>query len=149
MKYLHIIGAFIFLAACNNKTTDDYNSSDKAAQEIRKAEADFAEMAKNKGIAEAFSFFADSNAVIRRGNDSLIHGIEGVRNFYNAPHYKTAEVSWAPDFADASSDGTMGYTYGKYHWDFKDSTGKITSFNGIFHTVWKKQKDGSWKYVWD
>ena len=149
MKYLLIIGTFVFLAACNNKTTDEYDSSDKASQEIRKAEADFAEMAKTKGIAEAFAFFADSNAIIRRGNDSLIHGIEGVRNYYNAPQYKKAEVSWAPDFADASHDGTMGYTYGKYKWDFKDSTGKTTSYNGIFHTVWKKQKDGSWKYVWD
>jgi ketosteroid isomerase-like protein len=31
----------------------------------------------------------------------------------------------------------------------KDSVGNKKDFKGIFHTVWKKQKDGSWKYVWD
>ncbi|MBL0024046.1 MAG: hypothetical protein IPO98_03050 [Saprospiraceae bacterium] len=25
---------------------------------------------------------------------------------------------------------------------------KMTSEKGIFHTVWKKQKDTIWKYVW-
>jgi len=26
---------------------------------------------------------------------------------------------------------------------------KTITFNGIFHTVWKKQRGGSWQYVWD
>jgi len=43
----------------------------------------------------------------------------------------------------------MGYTYGKYIWSSTDPAGKPITFNGIFHTVWKKQPDGSWKYVWD
>jgi len=39
--------------------------------------------------------------------------------------------------------------YGKYSYSIIDSTGTEISSNGIFHTVWKKQPDGSWKYVWD
>jgi len=50
---------------------------------------------------------------------------------------------------DASETGDMGYTYGKYTWQSKDSSGKVDEAKGVFHTVWKKQKDGSWKYVWD
>jgi ketosteroid isomerase-like protein len=125
------------------------NAQEKAKKAIAQAEKDFEKMAAEKGIAEAFSFFADSTAVIRGGNDSLIHGKEGIRNFFTADRFKTAVVKWSPDFADASTAGDLGYTYGRYTWSSKDSTGKITESNGVFHTVWKKQKDGNWKFVWD
>ncbi len=125
------------------------NGKNKAKQEIAQAEKDFEKMAAEKGLAEAFWYFADSNAVIRRVNDSLIRGKESIRNFYAANRFKTAIVKWSPDFVDASSAGDLGYTYGKYTWQSKDSTGKVNESQGVFHTVWKKQKDGSWKYVWD
>jgi ketosteroid isomerase-like protein len=120
---------------------------EQAIQEINKAEKDFDKMASEKGIAEAFWFFADSNAVIRR--DSLIVGKENIRKFYSTEFYKSATVTWSPDHTDAAESGDMGYTYGKYIWQSKDSTGKTNENRGIFHTVWKKQKDGNWKYVWD
>ena len=125
------------------------NNPEKLKNEIAGAEAAFEKMASEKGIAEAFWFFADSNAVIKRSNDSLIHGKEGIRNFYSADYFKTATVKWSPDFVDVSETGDLGYTYGKYHWQSKDSSGKVNEAKGIFHTVWKKQTDGSWKYVWD
>jgi len=58
-------------------------------------------------------------------------------------------ITWSPDFVETSQDGTIGYTYGNYTWQSKDSSGKVNEAKGVFHTVWKKQKDGSWKYVWD
>jgi len=124
-------------------------SKEKAKQEVAQAEKDFEKMVDEKGILEGFTYYADSNAVIRRGNDSLIYGKEGIRNFYSFDRYKSAKVKWSPDFIDVSSAGDIGYTFGKYSWKSKDSTGKINEFRGIFHTVWKKQKDGNWKYVWD
>ena len=136
----------LLIFSCNNRKPDNPTS---AQQEITNTEKDFEAMAAEKGIAEAFWFYADSNAVIKRGNDSLIKGKEGIRNYYAAPYFNTASVKWSPDFVEASADGRMGYSYGKYIWQSKDSAGKITESKGIFHTVWKKQNDGSWKYVWD
>lgn len=136
---------FISCTETKSKTAD----IEAIKKEIGEAERSFATMAKEKGIAEAFSFFADSNAVIKRKNDSLITGKDAIRNFYSADFYKNASVSWAPDFIEASPDGNLGYTYGKYLWQSKDSSGKVNEARGIFHTVWKKQKDGSWRYVWD
>jgi ketosteroid isomerase-like protein len=118
-------------------------------QQIVKAENDFAKMAIEKNIAEAFWFYADSNAVIKRENDSLISGRDNIRRYYSADFYRTANVSWAPDFVDVSPDGNMAWTYGKYTWAIKDSSGKATEYKGVFHTVWKRQEDGNWKYVWD
>ena len=136
----------IFLAACKTKSGDQ---AGKAKLEIAKAEKDFEQMAADKGIAEAFWYFADSNAVIKRRNDTLIRGKDNIRNYYSADYFKNASVKWSPDFVEASGNGDLGYTYGNYVWQSKDSSGKTEESKGVFHTVWKKQKDGSWKYVWD
>ncbi len=150
MKIFAIIFSGALLSvALSNCNTDSISQSGKSKTEIEQAEKEFDKMASEKGIEEAFWFFADSNAVIKRGNDSLVHGKEGIRNFYSGAYYKTATVTWSPDFIDASASGDMGYTYGKYTWRSKDSTGAVTEAKGVFHTVWKKQPDGSWKYVWD
>ncbi len=136
----------LLYTACSPAATPEGN----AAEEIRKAEEDFAAMAKEKGVAEAFWFFADSNAVIKRQNDTLIHGKDQIKLYYSAPFFATAAVTWAPDFVAVAQSADLGYTYGKYTWQLKDSTGKVEQESkGIFHTVWKKQADGSWKYVWD
>lgn len=136
------------LVGCGNNSSGG-DQKKQAIEAIQKAEADFAKMAAEKGIAEAFWFYADSNAVIKRERDTLIHGRDAIRNYYSAAHYTGATVTWSPDFTDASDQGDVGYTYGKYNWQAKDSTGNVTEFKGVFHTVWKKQPDGSWKYVWD
>ena len=139
------------LLSCSSPKSNNENkpNNGNAKQEIEKAEKDFAQMAADKGIAEAFYFFADSNATIKRQNDTLIHGKEAIKIFYSAPFYQKATVKWSPDFVGASIDGDIGYTYGKYVWSSTDPAGKPITFNGVFHTVWKKQPDGSWKYVWD
>lgn len=117
---------------------------------INAAEKAFKEMAAAKGIQEAFVYFAADSAIIKRGNDSLVYGRAGISHFYSGDFFKQATVTWAPDFTDASASGDMGYTIGKYEWIVKDSSGHIKNRStGIFHTVWRKQADGSWKYVWD
>jgi len=150
-KQITIFLFLLTLISCSSPQNNNENgiNNETAKQQIEKAEKDFAQMASEKGIAEAFYFFADSNATIKRQNDTLIHGKDAIRNFYSTPFYQKATVKWSPDFIQASRDGDLGYTYGKYVWESKDSTGKAITFNGIFHTVWKKQTDGSWKYVWD
>jgi len=149
-------GSIIFLLvsillSCSSPKSNKENKLNKenAKQEIEKAEKDFAQMAADKGIAEAFYFFADSNATIKRQNDTLIHGKGTIKKFYSTPFYQKATVKWSPDFIEASAQGDLGYTYGQYVWSSTDSVGKPITFNGVFHTVWKKQPDGSWKYVWD
>lgn len=115
--------------------------------EIRKAEKDFNDYARSHSISEAFYTFADENAVIKRENDTLIKGRDNIREYYKK--HDKAQVDWSPDFVSVSRDGTMGYTYGKYAWKVTDKDGKTQTYKGVFHTVWKRQKDGSWKYVWD
>jgi ketosteroid isomerase-like protein len=121
---------------------------DTARDEILQTEKAFEKMAREKGLAEAFYHFADQNAVIKRGNDSLITGKENIRLFYEKSSNPNVRLSWTPDFIGVSDCGTLGYTYGKYLYSIRDSTGKTRESAGIFHTVWKKQNN-EWRYVWD
>lgn len=118
-------------------------------KEIKQAENNFQKTLLDEGVANAFYIFAAENAIIKRENDTLITGNEAIKTYYSNPVYKNAVAKWEPDYIDVSDDGTMAYTYGKYSWEFKDSSGKVTTYKGVFHTVWKKMADGSWKYVWD
>lgn len=122
---------------------------DSLKQEIIDAEHAFCKAVQEKGIAEAFYLFADSNAIVKTQNDSVIHGPEDIRTAYANSQYRGASMTWEPDYVDVSNDGTLGWTYGHFESVITDSTGKEEKFSGLYHTVWKKQKDGSWKYVWD
>jgi ketosteroid isomerase-like protein len=117
-------------------------------KEIFQTEKAFEKMAAEKSIAEAFYTFATDSAVIKRQNDTLIVGRENIKAFYEKGN-KNATVNWTPDFIDVAEDGTLAYTFGKYVWKIKNDTGAVEEFKGVFHTVWKRQKDNSWKYVWD
>lgn len=122
---------------------------EKLKAEIRQTENSFMNELNTNGAAEAFSKYASEDAVIKRANDTLIKGKEAIKAFYTKPVYDNANAQWEPDFIDVSADGTLAYTFGKYKWNFTDSTGRVTTHTGVFHTVWKKMPDGSWKYVWD
>jgi ketosteroid isomerase-like protein len=38
---------------------------------------------------------------------------------------------------------------GNSQYTIKDSTGAAKVYHGFYVTIWKKQADGSWKYVFD
>jgi len=119
-------------------------------QEIVNTEKEFSAMAKKEGISKAFLTFADDQAVIMR-NNTLIIGKESLRSSFEKQDKGSGNVSltWVPDFVDVSASGDLGYTYGKYEYSVTDSLGNVTLDSGIFHTVWKRQLDGSWRFVWD
>jgi ketosteroid isomerase-like protein len=141
-----LLGALATLTlACNPAKHDD--SIEKWKNEILNTEKEFAAMAMKEGIPTAFSTYAADDAVLQR-NNSLIIGKESIRIQYQ-DWPDNATLSWNPDFVDVSSSGDLGYTYGKYVYTATDSSGTNNVYHGIFHTVWKRQPDGTWRFVWD
>jgi len=136
--------AALLLSACVQKIDI---AEEKAS--ILQTERAFEKMAADSSIAYAFNAFAADSAVIMRGNDSVIHTKKGIYNFYTHNGSDSATVNWNADFVDVSDDGTLGYTYGKYLLKVRQADNTTKEYKGTFHTVWKKQTDGSWKYVWD
>jgi ketosteroid isomerase-like protein len=119
-----------------------------ARNEVYMAEEEFEKMATEKGMAEAFYYFADDSATILRGNDSLITGKENIRHYYTVRSNPDAKLNWTPDYIYVSDCGTLAYTYGKYIYSITNASGDVKENKGIFHTVWKK-RNNEWKYVWD
>lgn len=110
---------------------------------IVEAERAFSRESEAKGMKEAFiAFAADDGVLFRR---TVVNAKELWRNANPAP---TGLLTWRPSFADISRAGDMGYDFGP--WEFRTNrTDKDASGNGHFITVWRKQRDGAWKFEAD
>ena len=149
MKYLLKFALLTCLLSCSPKTETDNHSIEQWKNEIMETELNFAKMAKAEGIKEAFLHYAAHDAVLLR-NRKLVAGKPAIQSYFeNQPFDPTASLSWKPDFVEVANSGDLGYTYGQFTFSFIDSTGQTIENKGIFHTVWKRQPDGTWKYVWD
>jgi len=124
------------------------NPQEDLRGQIRQTEKAFNDMAQEKGVKAAFLHFAADSAVIVRGKN-VIKGKAAIGAFFDAQPFVENKLSWSPDFVEVSSSGDMAYTYGKYEFYAVDTSGKTFQSDGIFHTVWKRQADGEWRFVYD
>lgn len=116
--------------------------------DIQKTEAAFAAMAKEQGVGAAFTAFAAEDAVISR-NNRLIKGKAAISDYFAQSFDPSASLEWSPEYVDVAASGDLAYTYGPYTFKVTGPQGQESVNQGYFHTVWKKQADGSWKFVWD
>ncbi len=143
MKHILLITLIaVTMLSCQKSRTD------QAKLEIIRIENEFEKMVADSGMSAAFVYYSSDDAAINR-QDSVISGRKAISDFYHTSKSKKIALKWTPDFVDVSSSLDMAYTYGKYIYTITDSTGQQKTFKGIFHTVWKRQNDGKWKYVWD
>ena len=144
MKKLCLL--FLLIGSAGQPFAQTTAAQAKAKEEILAAEAAFCKFAKERGVEAAFLEFAADDAVICR-TTKVYKGKDGIRKFYDHKD-KNDQLTWKPDFVGVSEAADMGYTYGEY--DFSGlRAGTTLTDHGVFHTVWKKQKDGSWKFVLD
>ena len=138
----------LILASCNSRNEE--HNIEKWKSEIVETERAFAEMAKAEGIPKAFVTYAAEDAILMR-NNTLISGKDAIKNSFGNQDQGAGnvELAWEPDFVDVSRSGDLGYTYGKYTYSVTDSSGAVKLDSGIFHTVWKRQSNGDWRFVWD
>jgi ketosteroid isomerase-like protein len=115
-------------------------------QDMVKTEQAFSKMAEEKTAREAFmTFIADDGLLFRPG---AVNGKKWMIEHPVPPSDKRPLLAWQPSFAGMSASGDMGFTTGP--WESKpDRTDPKPSAYGHFVTVWKKQTDGSWKWVVD
>ena len=142
---------YIFLTlllslACSPKSNED--SIETWKEEITNTERDFAKMAQKEGVPKAFLFYAAEDAVLNR-NNKVLKGKEAIRAYFDDQILKEVNLQWKPDFVDVSSSGDLGYTYGNFTFSAKDTSGNPIEAVGVFHTVWQRQADGNWRFVWD
>ena len=132
----------VILFSCGEKK---YNATiiETAVEEIKKAEADFSNLSAKVGMRKAFLQYLDTTGVLLRSGHNPIVG-KAARDFLNPINDSAFTLTWVPSAVHASILGDMGYTYGIYTYKDKDTT-----TYGTYVSIWKRQPDGSWKYVLD
>lgn len=121
----------------------------KAADAVRTADQDWLKVFAAKNLDKSVAFFDEkgamlpSNAPIADSKEAISKMLTG---FFALPDLR---ISWQVGRADVAHSGDLGYTSGTYEMTFNDPTGKTVSDKGKYVTVWKKQKNGSWKVLLD
>lgn len=108
----------------------------------------FNDMAAAEGLGAAFAHFVADDGVIKR-NNQIIAGKAAIQSFFKESKLDSVQLVWTPEFVRASKSGDMAYTYGPFTFSGRDTTGQMVESTGIFHTVWMRQEDGSWRFVYD
>ena len=121
-------------------------STDVLKNEVLETDKAFSALSKEKGTKVAFIQYA-ADEVIKPspnsqpliGKDALIKSFEGAKQDF--------ELTWEPLKADVA--GHIGYTFGNYFLKTRTPDLRDTVLYGNYVSIWKKQNDGSWKYVLD
>jgi ketosteroid isomerase-like protein len=118
-------------------------------KEIIEADKAFSALCAEKGMEQAFVTFATDDVIkLQARQPTIIGKTELIESFKRDPESAKLKFSWEPVKADVS--GGIGYTFGKCKIVLPpDSTGYSKLIYMNYVTVWKKQKDGSWKYQAD
>jgi len=130
--------------------TPSFATSDKEKlkAEVAAMEDAFCAMAKEKGLNAAFAHFAAPDVAFIDTDPRKYRGPAAVQERMG-PDQPGFSLTWSAYYTDVSDDGTLGYNYGRYESRRAGKDGKEIMRGGWFLTIWKRQPDGSWKYVMD
>ncbi len=129
-------------------TRPTVSASPKATAEmLKELEGEFMKAAAEKGSKGYMSYYAD-DAVELPNNNPAIHGKTQIAETMSFLDDKNNRLTWTPVGADISASADLGYTYGTYEFESPGQDGAKIEY-GKYTSIWKKQKDGSWKVVLD
>lgn len=111
-------------------------------QKLVDTEHAFARFAAEKGTKSAFlEFLADDGLVFVP--DKTIG-----KTFWRSREESPSLLSWAPNYADISANGILGYTTGNWEYRAKGKDDSPSAF-GEFITIWLRQPNNKYKFVID
>lgn len=148
MKVWTLVTLLIALLAAGLLATSAFAREPKSAngpELLLRLEAEFAADAAQHGHDAFLHYFAEDGVELDDGG-----GIVSKEEMRKQPPWgEGTSLSWNPVHADMAASGDLGYTYGTYVFKHKDKTGNIVTDYGKYTSIWKKQKDGTWKVVVD
>lgn len=115
---------------------------EEAAKAIVEGEAKFFEMGQAQGTRAAFlAFLAGDSIAFEPGP------VDG-RKIWSARPEGGLSLKWQPAFAVMSRSCDLGFTTGPSEWRKNREDEKPFGY-GFYISIWKKQKDGSWRVALD
>jgi ketosteroid isomerase-like protein len=148
MKSLTCFSAALLLLTLLQTGCDRAGRQKRMANELMALDREFSRLSVEKGANESFLTYIDDDCVILRPNRSPVLGREKITEMYSTPD-TSFTLNWEPLYADISASGDLGYTYGIYTIEMDSPEGTLVTKEGTYVTIWKKDKNGNWKFVLD
>jgi len=123
-------------------------SAPASAGTLRQLEGEFMKATADHGSVGYMSYYADESVELPNGAP-MIQGKVNIAKTMGFLDDKNNQLTWTPTGADISASGDLGYTFGTYEFRSKEKDGNPVVVHGKYTSIWKKQKDGSWKVVLD
>ena len=138
MSHKLILQAAVSLVWCSVAVA---HAQANLTDQVRSAENAFAKSMADRDPAAFASLIGDEavffgNQSVMRGRDAVVAGWK--RYFEGTP----APFSWKPTEVEVLQSGTLAMTSGPVF----DPQGRRI---GTFNSIWQRQKDGSWKVIFD
>ena len=145
MKPISTLLLVLSSIACRQEKVDQKTEGEKVMQVSK----EWSQAASTGDVEKTVSYWADDAVVMSAGQPSL-SGKQAIREMvqesYKIPGFR---ISWQPQTVKVSESGDMAYLIENSQVSFNDSTGKQITMNNKAVSIWRKQKDGSWKNVVD
>ncbi len=144
-KIVFLIITLLFFGSCKIKKKEVPKVDAFAKIEMMNVDREFSKMSEEKGMKAAFIQYLDSNGVLLRKNRLPIAGADAI-DYLLEQNDSDYTMTWEPRDGFIAKSGELGYTYGIYA--LRPSQ-KDTIIYGTYVSIWKREKDGTWKYVLD
>ena len=117
-------------------------------EQVRAADTAFSALAQRVGTGRAFGDFAAGNAQIFSTPGEFVTGPDAISDSFG-PSGTNGVLAWHPVAGGVSKSGDLGFTVGNAVFTGQREDGGPVVRYSKYLTVWKKQRDGEWRYVVD
>jgi ketosteroid isomerase-like protein len=148
MKNITWLATALFLFTLILNGCDETKKRKRMANELIELDREFSRLSIEKGAHESFLAYIDDSCVLLRPNRTPVVGRQKIKEMYCTPD-TSFTLHWEPLNADISSSGDLGYTYGVYTVEMDSPEGTLVTKEGTYVTIWKKDRNGNWKFVLD
>lgn len=140
-----VAAALLLLAGCSPRP-----GLQAAKEDMLRTDREFSRATGEHGL-EGFSSFLADEVTTLRPDAPLLRGKQALAARWapllNDPAVK---IEWHPLTAEVAGSADFGYTVGTYQITRANAEGPASIVGtGKYITIWRKQKDGAWKVVFD
>jgi ketosteroid isomerase-like protein len=133
------LGAAALIGGETNPRADVLADADRA----------FAKATAERGLDGFTSFLAGNAMTLRPDSPVIIGRDELAKRWAPLLNDPAARITWQPLHAEIARSGDLGYTVGSYQITRTEAGVARVAGSGKYVTIWRKQRDGSWKVEFD
>ena len=124
-------------------------------EEMMATDRAFSDLSVKDGAHAAFLAYMTDDVRLFDGEHPPILGKTAAAAYYadierkNPKGQANSSLQWTPVEAEASADGTLGWTRGTWQFSAKNIDGSPREVTGYYVTEWRRGADGKYKFILD